>query len=474
MSAPAIGTKEAFKEALKTLSGKVAFGLLLIIVLMGVATPIYAPYNVVKAWSMREVWMDNPPCAAPAWVQFFVHKKLPKTIIIENEDFHKSVSLMEYAGITYKFIYMNAYFDYPYDAFPNKISSFIIQVTPNASRVSSVRITVELERPDGDRIKLVDGLPVPVNETLELRETTDMVVEAAGNYVRSVTGSAPEKPLPYVVFFAEKGENMNDPKKATVLKGTYKMYVTCVAIGDPKVDVKARMVIYGRVYGLAGTDSYRRDLMIGLLWGAPIALAFGIVAAVVVNLVQTILGVISGYFGGKVDDAVQRVAELMMIIPVLPILILISFIYHIRIWTLLAILVAFGIVGATTKTVRSMVPSIKEEQYILAAKSYGAGSWRIIFKHIFPRVLPYTFSLIATAVPAYIFLEAALSFLGLGDPILPTWGKILGDAEVANAAYYGYWWWIVLPAACIGITAMAFALLGYAFDKVINPRLREM
>jgi len=474
VSAPAIGAKEAFKEALKTLSGKVAFGLLLIIVLMGVATPIYAPYNVVKAWSMREVWMDNPPCAAPAWVQFFVHKKLPKTIIIENEDFHKSASTMEHGGVTYKFIYLDAYFDYPYDEFPNKISTFILQVTPTASNTNYVILSVTFERPDGGKITFVSDSSVPVNKTLELRETTKDVVEAAGSYVQSITGEFPKNPLPYVILFAEKGEYMNDPKHAEVLKGTYRIHIKCIAVGDPNANVAARFVLYGRVYGMAGTDSYRRDLMIGLLWGAPIALAFGIVAAVVVNLVQTILGVISGYFGGKVDDAVQRVAELMMIIPVLPILILISFIYHIRIWTLLAILVAFGIVGATTKTVRSMVPSIKEEQYILAAKSYGAGSWRIIFKHIFPRVLPYTFSLIATAVPAYIFLEAALSFLGLGDPILPTWGKILGDAEVANAAYYGYWWWIVLPAACIGITAMAFALLGYAFDKVINPRLREM
>jgi len=157
MSAPSIGTKEAFKEALKTLSGKVAFALLLVIVLMGGVTPIYAPYNVIKAWSMREVWMDNPPCAAPVWVQFFVHKKLPKTIIIENEDFHKSVKTIEYGGVTYRYIYLSAFFDYEYDEFPNKISAFIIEVTPNASSVSSVRITVELQRPDGDTIKLVEG-----------------------------------------------------------------------------------------------------------------------------------------------------------------------------------------------------------------------------------------------------------------------------------------------------------------------------
>ena len=174
------------------------------------------------------------------------------------------------------------------------------------------------------------------------------------------------------------------------------------------------------------------------------------------------------------DEIIQRITEILMIIPVLPILILISFIYRIDIWTLLLVIVALSPLGYTTKVTRSMAPQIKEEQYVLAAISYGASSWRIIFKHILPRVVPYIFSTIALSVPSYIFLEAALSILGLGDPVRPTWGKILSDAWEYGAAYQGYWWWIILPAAAIGLTAVAFALLGYAFDKVINPRLREM
>jgi peptide/nickel transport system permease protein len=276
-----------------------------------------------------------------------------------------------------------------------------------------------------------------------------------------------------VIFFARKGEYMSHPEKSEILKGTYRIEMRAVSF-DADADVDLKIVLYGRVYGLAGTDSRRRDLLIGILWGAPVALAFGLVAALSITFIQTILGVISGYYGGRVDEFIQRVAEFLMIIPFLPILIMISFLYKLSLKMLLMAIVLLSIAGSTTKTIRSMVPQIKEEQYILAARSYGATSRRIIFKHIFPRVIPYTLSIIALGVPTWIFVEAALSFLGLGDPILPTWGKMLGEAHRAGAAYHGYWWWVLIPASCIGITAMAFALLGYAFDKIVNPRLREM
>jgi peptide/nickel transport system permease protein len=96
-----------------------------------------------------------------------------------------------------------------------------------------------------------------------------------------------------------------------------------------------------------------------------------------------------------------------------------------------------------------------------------------LFRHILPRLLPYTFALIALSVPSFIFLEASLSFLGLGDPLLPTWGSILGNAYNGSAPFRGFWWWIAFPAGGIVFATVAFALLGYSFDKVLNPRLRE-
>ena len=475
MSAPPLGAKAVFKEVLRTNSGRAAIALLAAIVSLALLVPFYAPYDVVKLWNDRRAWMDNPPCAAPEWVQYFTDRKLPKTIIGEPDDFIKKRYVSEIVAnrtvIPMVLIIMIYFFDYDYDEFPNFLSPFILHIEPLTNQ--TVSVTVTLTRPDKEEVELL--LNYPLSKPIDLRETDDPVKEAARELFIRACGQPPSEQIrPHIVLFAEKGPDMNDPTKARVLKGEYKISINAMILGDPNADLVAKFALYGRIFGMAGTDYNRRDLLIGLLWGAPVALAFGMVAAVAVTLIQTLLGVISGYFGGRIDEAIQRATELMMVIPILPIIILIFFIYGSNIWILLALLVIFGVVGSTTKTVRSMVPSIKAEQYILAAKSYGASSWRIIFKHVLPRVLPYTFANIALGVPGYIFLEASLSLLGLGDPTLPTWGKILSDAELHKAAYYGYWWWVVLPAACIGITATAFALLGYAFDKVVNPRLREL
>lgn len=468
MSAPPVGVKAVIKEVLRTRSGVAAFILLALIIGMAVITPFYAPYNVVKTWNDPKAWVLNPRSAAPEWVEFFYGKRMPRTIILERADFKKSYTTLTSQQVTIKKINLRASFNYQYDDFPSEF-----KIVLNASTSKSIRVDLSLTRPDGDKVALISTSLSSENPTLTLDSGGDEMKKAAEQYVLSVTGNRSSIILPQVVFFAQKGENIGSPSGAEVLKGRYRITAECVTT-DVNGDVDIQFIAYGRVFGLAGTDSKRRDLLVGILWGAPVALAFGLIAAVAVTLIQMFFGVISGYFGGKTDVLIQRVAELMMIIPFLPILILVSFIYKTTIWTLLAIIVGLSLVGSTTKVIRSMVPQIKEEQYILAAISYGASSWRIIFRHIIPRVLPYTLSIIAMAVPSYIFLEAALSFLGLGDPVLPTWGKILGDAQAAGAAYHGYWWWVLIPAGCIGVTAAAFALLGYAFDRIVNPRLREM
>jgi peptide/nickel transport system permease protein len=185
------------------------------------------------------------------------------------------------------------------------------------------------------------------------------------------------------------------------------------------------------------------------------------------------LGTLSAWYGGLVDEVVQRITDIYMILPFLPILITISVIYKINIWALLAIVVALSIFGGATKTARSMTLQIMSEPYIEAAISYGASRRRIMLLYILPRLLPYTMANIVLSVPSYVFLEAALSLLGLGDPVMPTWGKIISDSFEGGAVVHGLWWWVLIPSSLIIITAIAFALIGLALDKVVNPRLRE-
>jgi peptide/nickel transport system permease protein len=209
------------------------------------------------------------------------------------------------------------------------------------------------------------------------------------------------------------------------------------------------------------------------VWGAPIALSFGLIAALATSFLQTFIGSLSAWYGGLVDEVIQRITDVYMILPFLPILITISIVYRIDIWTLLLVVVGLSVFGGSTKTARSMTLQIMTEQYIEAAISYGASRKRILFLYILPRLLPYTLANIVLSVPSYVFLEAALSVLGLGDPMMPTWGKIISDAYSGGAVEHGLWWWILLPSALIILTAISFAFIGLALDKVVNPRLRE-
>jgi len=122
---------------------------------------------------------------------------------------------------------------------------------------------------------------------------------------------------------------------------------------------------------------------------------------------------------------------------------------------------------------RSIAIQIKTMSYVEAAELLGASKWRVMFKHIMPQIAPYAFASIALSVPSAILAEAGLSFLGLGDPTLPTWGQILHDAQAYSAAARGLWWWILPPGMMIALTSLAFVLLGMALDQVLNPKMRK-
>jgi peptide/nickel transport system permease protein len=157
----------------------------------------------------------------------------------------------------------------------------------------------------------------------------------------------------------------------------------------------------------------------------------------------------------------------------LPLLIILLVTVGQSIFLITGFLVIFGWVGMA-KISRSIALQLKNLQYVEAAKLMGQSDFNIIFRHIIPQLLPLTFASIAIAVPAAILGEAALSFLGLGDPTIPTWGQILHEANTAGAAERGLWWWIIPPGLMIAITGLAFALIGNALDAIVNPRSRRM
>jgi peptide/nickel transport system permease protein len=313
-------------------------------------------------------------------------------------------------------------------------------------------VSLTWKTPDGRAIQF-GGFGVGTEQTYRLSQDI--------NLINSLGGENPMKGL-------FTGIDSHDP-----LKGTYQLVVNGITF-EQDSDINAEFVLHGQVYGLAGTDYLRRDLMVALLWGVPIALIFGLAASLGTLLLTMIIAAFGVWYGGWVDELIQRITEVNLVLPFLSILIMIGTFYSRSLWVILGVTIALSIFTGSIKSYRAIFMQVRESLYIEAARAYGASDLRIIFRYLIPRMIPLLIPGLVSSVPIYVFLEASLAVLGLGDPVLPTWGKIIDDAWVNGALYKGYYYWILEPAVLLMITGLAFALLGFALDRVFNPRLRGM
>jgi len=243
-------------------------------------------------------------------------------------------------------------------------------------------------------------------------------------------------------------------------------------------------IIYGNVFGLMGTDNgvgLPRDIWSLLIWGSRVSLLVGVLSALFSTIIGLFLGLVSGYVGGLIDEGIMRFADLLLVLPTLPLFIVLVVALRavsgsVSMWNIIIVLTLFGWMGFA-RSVRSMVLSIRERAFIEAAKAAGAGRLHIINKHIVPNVFALVYITLATSVPGAIITEASLSWLGLGDPMTASWGKILYDFNISSVAVSQglteYWFWIFPACIAIALLATAFILVGYALDEILNPRLRE-
>jgi peptide/nickel transport system permease protein len=422
--------------------GLVIISLLLV---MSIYAVIKIPYSeAVRLWRAGEVvWLENPRNAAPKWYNWF-GAGLPETIKIETSRAEKAEEALGEGTrrVTYRLS-----FDFLYKRFPQELAIFF---TPTYSKTPP-QVVLSWRTPDGREIPL---------GTRTLRGEERYVLSGDSNLLRRL-GRAPEESL-----FADPAN------PAQALRGRYELVLEVYTF-EPGADLSAKLIVYGRVYGWAGTDHLRRDLSIGLLWGAPVAVAFGFTAAVGIALIQFILSGIGTWFGGVMDIFIDRLTELRMILPLLPILILVGMLWSRSIWVILATLLMFGCLGGQ-KNYRAMFLQAREAPYIEAAKAYGAGNFRIVFRYLLPRLIPVLIPGFVLAIPDYVFLEASLAVLGIGDPILPTWGKIINDAYSMGAQFKGLYYWLLEPAGLLMITGLGFAMIGFTLDRIFNPRLRSL
>ncbi len=418
-----------------------------------IITALYAvikiPYDqAISLWRGGEtVWYKNPKFAPPAWFNTFSRNKLPVSFAVNTADggMTKTVTAGAQGTGTVDIRYA---FDYQYDAYPQEmLLYFTSKFAQKQPFVSIVWLT-----PDGRKIR-IDDLGVGQKQTLRFSQDERLL--------QRLQGADPMQAL------------FQDPKTHAITKGNYQLQITGTTF-EAGSDIDAEFVFHGELFGLAGTDQQRRDLVVPLLWGAPVALIFGLVASLGTLVLTMMIAAVGTWYGGWVDELIQRITEINLVLPFLSILVMIGTFYSRSIWVILGVTVLLSIFTGSIKSYRAIFLQVKESPYIEAARAYGASDFRIIFQYLIPRMIPLLIPGLVSSVPAFVFLEASLAVLGLGDPVLPTWGKIINDADTNGALYKGLYYWILEPAALLMVTGFGFAMLGFALDRVFNPRLRDI
>jgi peptide/nickel transport system permease protein len=432
-------------------------GLIIIagLVALAVYTMITIPYNdAIRLWrGGGGVWDENPKNAQPVWVNWLTSEKLPETMVMNSSDpgpgnpVTKEVTPLT---DTMTDVLITFPFEYPYDGFPQDLTMYFTSTYEKKKPF----VEMILVTPDGRELEISD-FSIANRETFRFPQDEKLMRKTGGE-------------LPQTFLFRDPAS-----EEPVTVKGHYELRVLGLTFEEGS-DLDARLVVYGQVHGLAGTDHRRRDLTISLLWGTPIALAFGLLAALGTTVFTMIIAATGVWFGSWVDDLIQRITEVNMVLPFLPILIMVGTLYSRSIWLMLSVSILLSIFGGSIKSYRAIFLQIKESAYIEAARSYGAGGFRIVFVYLIPRIIPILIPALVSVIPTFVFLEASLAVLGLGDPVLPTWGKMIQDANSNGALYQGLYYWVLEPSFLLMLTGLAFAMVGFSLDRIFNPKLRGL
>lgn len=220
-----------------------------------------------------------------------------------------------------------------------------------------------------------------------------------------------------------------------------------------------------------GVDDLGRDVYARILAGSRVSLFIGVAAALIDLLLGVVYGGIAGYLGGRADQVMMRIVDILYGIPYLLVVILLMVVMGPGLLTIIVALSATGWIGMA-RIVRGQVLQLKTSEYVLAARTLGAGPAAIIRKHLLPNALSVIIVQVTFSVPSAIFAEAFLSFLGLGiQPPLASWGVMANDALPTILS--GHWWRLFYPAFFISLTMLAFNLLGDGLQDAFNPKQRR-
>lgn len=253
------------------------------------------------------------------------------------------------------------------------------------------------------------------------------------------------------------------------------IFAPLIAPYDPYAPVRARIdTIYAppSAEHPLGTDDGGKDVLSAFIYGARVSLFVGFVASLITVAIGGTVGLLAGYYGGRVGAGLMRLTDIFLVIPDLPLYVVLVALLGPSIWNIILAIAVLGWTG-TARLVYSQVISLRERQFVLRARAIGASDGQIMRRHILPLVLPLMLAQNALVISVAILSESGLAFLGLGDPTLISWGTMLNFAFGRGAISIGAWWAILPPGLGIVWIVLGWTLLGYVLEELVNPRSKD-
>jgi len=461
------GWRAIWAEYRRSPRGMLGLGIVLVFAFLGVAAPWLTPYDPLQDQFLAD------RMARPAWMVYFPrYRDEPVTVdafllddwriavqenVVVEWDEREGQRVMQVRNAGPGAARLVLVYSFTYRARPP--DTFFIQV-PYAFQGpggTTGQLVLRFEAPDGRRIAMWESR----NLQGEVRWTTQRV-DSRDMQLKTRLGLRPLDNL--AAHLIRAPGDYRFVLEVTLDAG--EEGAAQMALGE------SRFQIPGRLHGLLGTDHLGADLWAQFVYGTRASLLIGFVAAVIAVAVGTAVGIVSGYLGRWVDEFLMRVVDVMMSVPFLPILIVIVGVMGKNLWTLVVLIALFSWMGVA-RMVRSQTLALRERSFVDAAQSAGASPGYIMRTHILPNVLGLVCASVVLLVPGAIVSEATLSFLGFGDPRVPTWGRILQNARGFGAFGELAWWWILPPGLALTVLAMAFVFIGNTLDDILNRRRSE-
>src|SRR5579859_131068 len=221
-----------------------------------------------------------------------------------------------------------------------------------------------------------------------------------------------------------------------------------------------------------GTNQGGQDVFAQLVIGTRSSVFWAFLTGVLVVLISITAGLVGGYMGGAIDDALSLLTNVFLVIPSLP-LAIVAVQYFSRTTLTIALVVALTNWPWGARVLRAQTLSMRSREFVTAARASGEKTWRIIFSEIFPNEISIVAASFITTTIQVLLAVAGLEFLGLGDSSIVSWGTMLNGAYTSSALILGAWWWFAPPGLCIALLGAGLALLNFGIDEFADPRLRR-